>query len=239
MLHIDHLSVRYGGTPAVHDVSLEVRSNEIVGLLGPNGAGKTTTLRAIMGLVAAEARSLVFAGSSLSGLSTEQIVRRGLALVPEGRHVFSSLTVAENLLLAGSANRDRERHEAQLDMIYALFPVLRKCRARKAGTLSGGEQQQLALARGLAASPRLLLLDEPSLGLAPRLIDSVFETLSHVRQTGTTILLVEQNAAQTLELADRVYLMRSGRVAASGTAAELTGTIDLAQAYFGLPGVSP
>src|SRR5213592_5028663 len=192
MLTIDELRVQYGRVPALHGVSLHVERGEVVALVGPNGAGKTTTLAAIFGLVAPAAGSIEFEGRSLVGSTPEQILRRGLALVPEGRHIFGTLTVAENLLLGSTARRDRPAAAADLEKMLELFPVLKSYYSSPAGTLSGGEQQQLATARALLSRPRLLLLDEPSLGLAPVVIDVVFDALAELRDDGVTILLVEQ-----------------------------------------------
>ncbi len=221
MLHVRELTVCYGRTPAVQDLNLAIHEGEIVGLVGPNGAGKTTTLAAILGLVPLAAGRISFLGESLAGLSTEDIARRGIALVLEGRHIFTTLTVGENLALGKTGNRDRARADAALQRVLARFPALQESFRRPAGTLSGGEQQQLAIGRALIAEPRLLLLDEPSLGLAPQLVDQVFEAVSEIRREGATVLLVEQNVKRAVELADRTYVLRSGRIALSGTKAQL------------------
>jgi branched-chain amino acid transport system ATP-binding protein len=228
MLSVRDLTVRYGRAPAVRNLSLDVGEGEIVGLVGPNGAGKSTTLAAIFGLVPVAEGEITYDGASLVGVETEKIVRRGLALVPERRHIFNTLTVRENLLLGTTASRHRVRSDAALDPVLDRFPVLRRMFRSPAGNLSGGEQQQLALARALLAEPRLLVLDEPSLGLAPLLVDQVFETLAEIRRAGVTVLLVEQNVTRTVELADRSYFVRSGRVTRSGERAELAvpGRID-------------
>jgi branched-chain amino acid transport system ATP-binding protein len=231
VLRVEELSVRYRGVPAVRDVSLSVDEGEIVSLVGPNGAGKTSTLNAIFGLVRASGGSVEFEGTSLLGLPPERIVRRGLALVPEGRHIFSSLTVAENLRL-GAVTRGKPT-PGELDEVLDRFDVLRRLNDAPAGNLSGGEQQQLAIARALLSKPRLLLLDEPSLGLAPLVVDRVFEVLAELRDQGVTVLLVEQNASRAVELADRSYVLRSGSVAASGPRDELLATVDFAEAYLG------
>jgi branched-chain amino acid transport system ATP-binding protein len=232
MLSIRELSVRYGRTPAVQDLSLEVGEGEIVGLVGPNGAGKSTTLAAVVGLVRPAAGGIVYRGEPIHGLATEEIARRGIAFVVEGRHIFATLTVGENLALGKTANPDRAGAEAALERVLEAFPVLRRTFALPAGTLSGGEQQQLAIARALVAEPRLLLLDEPSLGLAPVLVDQVFEAIAEIRRAGATVLLVEQNVRRTVELADRTYVVRSGRVVLSGTRAELLRS-ELDAAYLG------
>jgi branched-chain amino acid transport system ATP-binding protein len=233
MLSIRDLSVRYGRIAAVQGISLEVGEGEIVGLVGPNGAGKSTTLAAIVGLVPAAAGRITYLGESLVGLPTETIVRRGVALVLEGRHIFGTLTVGESLLLGRTANPHRASATTAVERALERFPVLRETLRRPASTLSGGEQQQLAIARALIAEPRLLLLDEPSLGLAPLLVDRVFDAIAEIRRQGVTVLLVEQNVARTVELADRTYVLRSGRIALSGPRAELLRSGRLDAAYLG------
>jgi branched-chain amino acid transport system ATP-binding protein len=232
MLEISDLSVRYGRAPAVQELNLEVGEGEIVGLVGPNGAGKSTTLAAIVGLVSPAAGRITFRGAPIRGLATEEIARRGIALVVEGRHIFATLTVGENLALGKTANPDRAGADAALGRVLESFPVLRSTFRLPAGTLSGGEQQQLAIARALVAEPRLLLLDEPSLGLAPVLVDQLFETIAEIRRGGATVLLVEQNVRRTVELADRTYIVRSGQVVLSGSRDELAAA-ELDAAYLG------
>jgi branched-chain amino acid transport system ATP-binding protein len=234
MLRIDDLRVSYGRVPALHGVSLRVDEGEAVAMVGPNGAGKTTTLSAVFGLVQPSAGTIAFEGESLVGAPPEKILRRGLALVPEGRHIFGTLTVAENLQLGTTARRDRAAAAGDLEKTLDRFPVLKSYYGTSAGNLSGGEQQQLAIARALLSRPRLLLLDEPSLGLAPVLIDVVFDALEELRQEGVTILLVEQATARALEFADRAYILRSGRVAHSGTRDEMVRMEDLEAAYLGV-----
>jgi len=233
MLEIRDLSVLYGRISAVEGVSLHVGEGEIVGLVGPNGAGKSTTLAAILGLIPAAAGVISYFGESLAGLRTESIVRLGIALVLEGRHIFGTLTVAENLLLGRTANLDRRRADAVLERELRRFPILRETLRRPASTLSGGEQQQLAIARALVAQPRLLLVDEPSLGLAPLLVDRVFDAIDEIRREGVTVLIVEQNVVRTVALADRTYVLRTGRIALSGTRAELERSGALDSAYLG------
>jgi branched-chain amino acid transport system ATP-binding protein len=233
MLEVRNLSVRYGRTPAVEQLDLDVGEGEIVGLVGPNGAGKSTTLSAIIGLVPVASGRIVFAGQPITGKPTERIIRRGISVVLEGRRMFSTLTVGENLLLGRTASRNPAQSEAELDRLLDRFPILRDAFHDPAGRLSGGEQQQLAIARALLAQPRLLLLDEPSLGLAPLVVDVIFETLADLRRDGVTVLLVEQNIRRTIELADRTYILRSGRVALSGTRSELAGIGELENAYLG------
>jgi branched-chain amino acid transport system ATP-binding protein len=208
LLEVDGLEVRYGAVPAVRDITLDVQRGEIVGLIGPNGAGKSTTLNAIMGVIPAHAGDVRLAGRSIRGKAPESISRAGVALVPEGRRIFGDFTVEENLRL-GLAGRKRNG-SSRLTEAYELFPVLRDFRRRAAGVLSGGQQQQLAIARALVAEPELLLLDEPSLGLAPLAVDAVFETLASIRERGVTILLVEQRAIHTVALCDRTHVLVGG-----------------------------
>ena len=212
-LELRDVEVAYGGVPAVRDLSLTVEPGEIVGLIGPNGAGKSTTLHAIMGLVPARAGEIRFGGKSLRGRAPEAIARAGIALVPEGRRLFAELTVEENLRL-GLAARRRSSNGGDADLVdvAALFPIVEEFRHRHAGALSGGQQQQLAIARALVARPSILLLDEPSLGLAPTVVDLVFSTLETIRERGLGILLVEQRAQRTVALADRTHVLASGEL---------------------------
>jgi len=233
MLKLDDVSVFYGRVPAVRALSLEVAEGEIVSLVGPNGAGKTTTLLAIVGVLRRIRGTIEFEGESLKGRTPEQIVRSGIALVPEGRRIFADMTVEENLLVASSARRDRGAIHGEIDGLCERFAALGTYRHTVAGKLSGGEQQQLAIARALLAQPRLLLLDEPSLGLAPKLVEGMFALLRDLRERGVTILLVEQYAAQAVAVADRSYVLRSGALEISGTREELAGSDVLAKAYFG------
>jgi branched-chain amino acid transport system ATP-binding protein len=232
MLEVRDLRVHYGRICAVEDVSLEVDKGEIVGLIGPNGAGKSSTLGAIVGTVPASAGTVEFEGKSLLGEAPERTVRRGVALVPEGRDIFASMTVGENLKLGTTVLNDGadEAIERELER----FPMLRKYHGRTAGHLSGGEQQQLAIARGLLSNPRLLILDEPTLGLAPVIVDVVFEVMAKLREEGVTVLLVEQNATRTIALADRCYVLRAGRVTLSGRRDDLPDADTIAHIYLGL-----
>ena len=234
VLAVRDLTVRYGNLAAVQSVTLDVAQGELVGLIGPNGAGKSTTLSAIAGFLPPAVGAIDFDGASIVGESPEKIVRRGIALVPEGRHIFGTLSVAENLQLGSTAIGDRAKIDETLEETLELFPALRRYYRSSAAKLSGGEQQQLAIARALLSRPRLLLLDEPSLGLAPLMVDVVFDTLAKLRDAGTTILLVEQNAAATVELADRTYVLRSGRIVMTGTRAELLAKADFADEYLGV-----
>jgi branched-chain amino acid transport system ATP-binding protein len=230
MLQVERLSVRYGGVAAVRDVSFTVGRGEIVGLIGPNGAGKSSTLHAIVGLVSPHEGEVRLAGSSLRGRPPEAIARSGIALVPEGRRIFAELSVEENLRL-GLTGRRRAGADS-LEQVYDLFPVMRDFRRRSAGALSGGQQQQLAIARALVAEPDVLLLDEPSLGLAPAIVDTVFETLASIRERGLTVLLVEQRAQRTVALADRTYVLSGGELRLALTPADADDTEKLVAAYF-------
>lgn len=232
-LDVDGLHVSYGAIEAVRDISFHVARGEIVTLLGANGAGKSSTMNALVGLVPRRARALRFAGADIATLPTEIIVRRGLTLVPEGRRIFPSLSVAEHLLLGGAKHAARGEPEAVRDRMLALFPILKERFHQKAGSLSGGEQQMLAIARALMASPDLLLLDEPSLGLAPQVVERIFTLLSDLRAGGLTVLLVEQNAALALDLADRGYVLANGRIEVAGSAADLKGSAKIRNAYLG------
>jgi branched-chain amino acid transport system ATP-binding protein len=233
VLKVDALSIRYGEVEAVRRVDLEVGRGEIIALVGANGAGKSSTLGAIAGLVRPAAGTVTFDGHDITGLPAEVIARRGVSLVPEGRRIFASLTVADNLRLGGAvhlpASEARAREEEMLD----LFPILRRYHRNKGGNLSGGEQQMLAIARALMGKPRMLLLDEPSLGLAPQMIDTVFDLIADLRRNGLTILLVEQNVALALEIADRATVLANGEVVLAGTARELATSDLVRQAYLG------
>ena len=228
-LELEGLEVRYGSVPAVRGLDLEVGHGELVGLIGPNGAGKSTTLHAIMGLVPAAAGDVRLAGQSLRGRPPEAIARAGIALVPEGRRIFGELSVEENLRL-GLAARRRNGSDP-LASAYDLFPILAEYRRRPAGVLSGGQQQQLAIGRALVAAPEVLLLDEPSLGLAPQMVDAVFRALTEIRDRGVTILLVEQRAQRTVALADRTHVLANGELRTTLTPADASDTDKLVAAY--------
>jgi branched-chain amino acid transport system ATP-binding protein len=230
MLELERLEVRYGPVPAVRGLSLHVASGEIVGLIGPNGAGKSTTLHAITGLVAAYGGDVRLEGQGILGRPPERIAGVGVSLVPEGRRIYADFSVEENLRLGLAARRGRNGQGA-LAEAYELFPVLHEFRRRSAGALSGGQQQQLAIGRALVAEPRLLLLDEPSLGLAPKLVDSLFETLTRIRERGVTILLVEQRAQRTVALADRTYVLANGELRMTLNPADADDTDKLIAAY--------
>jgi branched-chain amino acid transport system ATP-binding protein len=232
LLAVDELEVRHGAVTAVRGLTLEVAAGEIVGLIGPNGAGKSSTLHAIMGLVRASGGDVRLDGVSIVGRSPEHVARRGIAIVPEGRRIFAELTVDENLQLGLSGRRERGDLDADLEQVYELFPIVRESRKRQAGALSGGQQQQLAIARALVADPRVLLLDEPSLGLAPRIVDLVFGTLEQIRERGIAVLLVEQRAQRTVALADRTYVLSNGRLRLTLGPDAATDTDALVGAYF-------
>ena len=234
LLRVDGIEVGYGDLTAVGDVSLEVREGETVALIGANGAGKTTTLRAVSGLLPLRRGRIEFEGQRLDGLTSAQIVARGIAHVPEGRQLFPTMTVLENLELGARTRAARARRDESLGRVFDLFPRLRERRGQLAGTLSGGEQQMCAIGRGLMACPRLLMLDEPSLGLAPVMVKAIFEDLGRINAQGLTILLVEQNVLRSLQLAGRGYVLENGRVTRSGTGPELLASGHIKQAYLGL-----
>lgn len=234
LLEVETIRVQYGPIRALHDVSLEVRAGEIVALIGANGAGKTTTLCAVSGLVRAVSGRIRFAGADIGRMPPDRITALGIAHVPEGRAIFANLTVLENLLLATYARADRHRVPADLERVFALFPRLAERRHQGAGTLSGGEQQMLAIGRALACRPRLMLLDEPSMGLSPVLVAEIFRILRELNQEhGTTLLIVEQNARMALELSSRAYVLEAGRVVLHGDARELAQDPAVRDAYLG------
>ena len=233
ILELEGLEVAYDGVPAVRDVSLSVARGEIVGLIGPNGAGKSTTLHAVMGLVKAARGDIRYSGRSIRGRAPEKIAQAGVALVPEGRRIYPHLTVDENLKLGFAAARRRGSRSKVLGEVRELFPVLGRYRKRLGGGLSGGEQQQLAIGRALVAEPDLILLDEPSLGLAPTVVDAVFAALARIRERGVTTLLVEQRAQRTVALSDRTYVLANGELRATFGPADAAATDRLVAAYFG------
>ena len=235
MLEIESLEVRYGAVSAVRGVALTAGRGEIVGLIGPNGAGKSTTLHAVMGAVPTSAGDIRLAGRSLRGRRPEQIARAGVALVPEGRRIFAELTVEENLRLGLAGRRASAGAKEAVEEVFELFPAVRESRRRPAGVLSGGQQQQLAIARALVAEPDVLLLDEPSLGLAPTIVDAVFDTLRVIRERGVTVLLVEQRAQRTVAFADRTYVLSNGELRMTLTPADAGDTARMISAYFGGP----
>jgi branched-chain amino acid transport system ATP-binding protein len=234
ILSVEDLEVRYGHLAAVRGISFDIEEGELVALVGPNGAGKTTTLSALAGVLGPAKGTICFRDEAINGIQPEELVRRGIALVPEGRHIFGSLTVQENLESGASARRGRTEIRDDIDRVLGIFPRLLDFLPRSAGKLSGGEQQQLAIGRALVSRPKLLMLDEPSLGLAPLIVQRVFETISDLRrEQGVTILLVEQNARAATQLADRTYVMRQGRIELSGSREQLAHDERFQEAFLG------
>jgi branched-chain amino acid transport system ATP-binding protein len=233
MLKIETLEVAYGNIKAIKGISLEVNQGEIVTLIGSNGAGKSTTLRAISGILKPKSGSITFNGERIDGVEGHEIVAKGICQSPEGRRIFPKMSVDENLDLGAFLRNDKEGIAADRDRVLELFPRLRERIDQKAGTMSGGEQQMLAVGRALMGSPKLLLLDEPSMGLAPVLVDMIFETIEKINKQGTTILLVEQNALAALNVADRAYVLESGSIKMSGKAKDLISNDEVTKAYLG------
>ncbi len=234
LLEIERLTVHYGAIQALHDVSITVETGEIVTLIGANGAGKSTTLRAVSGLVKPSAGTIRFEGKDTAGLPAHRILRLGLAQVPEGRGIFPNLTVDENLDLGAFVRKNGKAVEDDRERVFSLFPRLEERIRQRAGTLSGGEQQMLAIGRALLARPRLLLLDEPSLGLAPQLVQTIFRIIREINASGTTIFLVEQNAHMALRIAHRAYVLEVGSVVMSGDAKQLAASEEVKKAYLGI-----
>jgi branched-chain amino acid transport system ATP-binding protein len=233
VLKLEDITVRYGATVGVDRLSIDVREGELVTLIGANGAGKSTTLRAIGGLEPLTSGRIMFDGHQISGASTPQIIDRGIAHCPEGRRVFPQLTVRENMEMGAYRRRDRVRMRDDMEKMFDRFPRLRERVGQAAGTLSGGEQQMLAIARALMSRPRLVMFDEPSLGLAPNFVEAIFQLVSDIRSDGVTVLMVEQNAYAALEMCDRSYLLETGRVVAAGSAEEMLANSDIRKAYLG------
>ncbi|MDF3152331.1 ABC transporter ATP-binding protein [Mesorhizobium sp. XAP10] len=233
LLSVENLEVNFGAVRALKGISLDVHAGEVVALVGANGAGKSTTLRTISGLSRPRGGRIIFDGKPIGGIAPSRIVSLGIAQSPEGRRLFGGLTVADNLRLGACTRTDKEAVVRDSERMFMLFPILKQRLKQLAGTLSGGEQQQLALARALMAAPRLLLLDEPSLGVAPLLVRHIFSALAELKRQGMTMLLVEQNITLALDLADRAYVLRTGQVALSGRSAELRDSERVAQAYLG------
>ena len=234
MLEVTGLEVRYGNVTAVKGISLEVAEGEVVAIIGPNGAGKTSTLRAITGLVPSAGGRVVFRGTDVSRWKAHRIVTLGLGHAPEGRRLFPQMTVMENLRMGAYRRRGPAEIGRTLAQVEELFPRLAERRAQLAGTLSGGEQQMLAIGRALMTRPRLLMLDEPSQGIMPKLVDEIFAAVKRIRDAGMTVLIVEQRMAECLEIADRAYILQTGRVLMQGAAAEIMGNPDVRKAYLGL-----
>ena len=233
LLKITNLQVSYGGIDALAGISFDVEEGEIVTLIGANGAGKSTTLRTISGLVKAKAGRIVYDGRDITSMNPQKIVSEGIAMVPEGRHVFDNLTVKENLLIGAYLRKDRESINEDIEHIYTLFPRLHEREWQLAGTLSGGEQQMLAVGRAIMTQPRILMMDEPSLGLAPIVVKEIFSIIRTLNETGMTILLIEQNANAALRCSHRAYVMETGRITMSGPSAELLADKRVQDAYLG------
>ena len=233
MLKIDNIDVYYGAIHALKGISLEVNEGEIVTLIGANGAGKSTTLRTISGLLKPKTGSITILGQSIAGVRAHEIVKKGISQVPEGRRVFAEMTVMENLDLGAFVRKDKAGIQQDLKHVFELFPRLEERKNQSAGTLSGGEQQMLAMGRALMSRPKLLLLDEPSMGLAPLLIKEIFNIIVDINKSGTTVLLVEQNANMALSIANRAYVLETGRITLSGKAQDLAASEDVRKAYLG------
>ena len=233
MLKIENLQVHYGGIQALRGISLEVPDGRIVTLIGANGAGKSTTLRTITGLVKASGGSVQWDGQELLGKSIDKIISTGIAMSPEGRRVFPDMTVLENLKIGAYLRKDKAETEKDLEWVYSLFPRLKERRKQLAGTMSGGEQQMLAMGRALMSNASMLMMDEPSMGLAPILVEQIFDIIKNLHKAGTTILLVEQNAQAALSVADRGYVLETGKIVTTGTGAELLASPAIKKAYLG------
>ena len=233
MLKIDNIHVYYGAIHALKGVSLEVKAGEIVTLIGANGAGKSTTLRTVSGLLAPKSGGISFLGENIAGMPAHEIVKHGISQVPEGRRIFAEMSVQENLEMGAFTRKDKAGVEKDFEIVYNRFPRLKERRKQQAGTLSGGEQQMLAMGRALMSRPQLLLLDEPSMGLAPLLIKEIFSIIEDINREGTTVLLVEQNANMALSIAHRAYVMETGRITLQGAAKELAASEDVRKAYLG------
>ena len=233
MLEVKDLEVYYGVICALKGISFEVNEGEIVSLIGANGAGKTTTMQSVVGLIPKKAGSVIFDGNDITKTPCHKIVHLGMTQVPEGRRIFQELSVYENLLMGAYTEKDKQRFKDDLEAIYARFPRLAERRNQIAGTLSGGEQQMLAMGRAIMCHPKLLMLDEPSMGLSPLLVDQVFEIIKDINKDGTTVLLVEQNAGKSLAISDRAYVMENGSIVLSGTGAELAASEQVRKAYLG------
>jgi branched-chain amino acid transport system ATP-binding protein len=234
LLEMNDAVLNYGKIQALHGISVEVAEGEVVSLIGANGAGKTSTMRALSGVRGLHSGSVVFNGEDVTRLRADQRLRKGLVLCPEGRGIFPGMTVTENLNMGAYTRKDKSALDEDYDRVFALFPRLNERRKQVAGTLSGGEQQMLAIGRALMSRPKLLMLDEPSMGLAPMLIQQIFEIITEISQQGTTILVVEQNAKQALTRSDRAYVLETGRIVKTGTGAELLDDPSVREAYLGV-----
>lgn len=233
LLEVKDLEVYYGVIQAIKGISFEVNEGEIVTLIGANGAGKTTTMQSIMGLIPAKAGTITYEGKPINKVPTHKIVQMGMTQVPEGRRIFQELSVYDNLVMGAFTKKDQKKVKEDIEEIYARFPRLKERKNQIAGTLSGGEQQMLAMGRAMMSRPKLLMLDEPSMGLSPLLVDEVFDIIKDFHKSGTTILLVEQNAGKSLAISDRAYVLENGKIALSGTGKELMESEDIKKAYLG------
>lgn len=233
ILKAEHLKSGYHGTPVLHDISFEVEEKKIVAILGSNGSGKTTTLRTITGTVRATDGHIYYDGQEITKMPTFKMAEMGIALVPEGRHLFNRMSVKDNLLMGAYREKDKVKIAQRLEQMYDIFPRIKERSSQLAGTLSGGEQQMVAIARGMMCGPRLLMLDEPSLGLMPKLVEEVFSFVQQINQMGTTIVIVEQNASETLKFADYAYVVSEGEIATHGTPAELLQKDEIRKIYLG------
>lgn len=234
MLSVEGIKVKYQQITALHEVSIQVQEGEIVSVLGSNGAGKSTLLKAVASLLTPAGGAISFRGEEINGIGAHRVVRRGISLIPEGKRIFAKMSVEENLLIGAYIKSDERTRRETLEVIFQLFPRLQERIRQKAGTLSGGEQQMLAIARGLMSQPKLLMLDEPSLGIAPNLVTRIFETIQKIRSSGLTVLIVEQHVQEALELADRGYILQTGKVVLKGTSADLLNSEMVQKAYMGI-----
>ncbi|WP_280553953.1 ABC transporter ATP-binding protein [Halomonas sp. 25-S5] len=234
MLRLNNVTAGYGATTILHDVSLEVSEGEVVTIVGGNGAGKTTTLRTVSGLIEATAGSITFEGEDITHLPAHQVVNRGITLIPEARQLFPEMTVLENIQMGAYRPAAKNRYDQRLEEVLTLFPRVKERLHQQAESLSGGEQQMVAIARGMMACPKLMMFDEPSLGLAPIVVSQVFEVVKQIAESGTTVLIVEQNVYQTLKVADRAYVIENGRIVMDGQAQELMGDDHIRKAYLGI-----
>jgi branched-chain amino acid transport system ATP-binding protein len=233
MLRVENLNVHYGGIHALRGITLDVEEGKIISLIGANGAGKSTTLRAIMGLEKPSKGKIIYNGQDITGKQTKEIVKSNLVLVPEGRRVFTNLSVIENLILGSYLRNDAKEIQKDLDWVFELFPILKSRQEQKAGTMSGGEQQMLAVGRALMTKPKLLMMDEPSLGLAPLIVKNIIEIIKKINQEGVTILLIEQNAKASLEISDYAYVLETGEVFMEGKGLDLLNNEEVKKAYLG------
>lgn len=234
MLKVEHLKAGYGGMPVVHDACFEVKEGQVVGLIGSNGAGKTTTLKAVTGIAKPLGGTITYEGQVISGKKANDVVKLGINMVPEGRHLFGKMSVKDNIMMGAYLIKDKERKEKRLQQVYEMFPRVKERLKQTAATLSGGEQQMVAIARGLMSEPKLLILDEPSLGLSPKLVGEIFEFVGRIKELGITVIIVEQNVNMTLEISDYAYVIQNGETVFEGTGQEMLANEDVKKAYLGL-----